>query len=131
MKKNYPEHIFTVCCDDFRQEVSGKITLVGLYTDTITLNIPPIANIALLWFITRVSGGEGEFKISHSLLDPKGNDLLAGSNKTTIKASPNTQGYIAIRISPLKIEKEGTYCYKVFIGKDLFHTMDITIECKN
>ena len=67
-EKTKPSLNFTIICDDIRQEVGGKISLMGLFEDIYATKFPAIH--PRLAIITEWSDGSGEFDIRSRILSP-------------------------------------------------------------
>lgn len=73
------KNIMTILCDDVRQEVGGKISLIGIYSKDIVLNkvpaILPVINLVVMFesirepfskiFVNLVMPKEDPIKVSH------------------------------------------------------------------
>ena len=69
MAKRKPELIDFIICDDIRSEVGNKVSLMGIYGNTIV--IPQMRfRFSKLCFIQRLVKGEGEFKAKTVLSSP-------------------------------------------------------------
>ena len=64
-----PKHEFTLLCDDIRQEMGGKTSLMGLYDHHIVVPQVPFV-LPKVCFYTRFSRMDGTFKFSFSIVSP-------------------------------------------------------------
>ena len=71
MPGHAPKPLFTVMCEDTREEAFGKLSLLGIYSESIYFKERPML-LRLLSFYTRFSGGDGTFALSVRLEGPKG-----------------------------------------------------------
>ncbi len=62
-------------CDDVREELNGKFTLIGTYPDGISVSATPAQLSISLWITIRVSE-KGTFPLHIKLNGPKENDEL-------------------------------------------------------
>ena len=62
-----PKHEFTLLCDDIRQEMGGKTSLMGLYDHHIVVPQVPFV-LPKVCFYTRFSRMDGTFKFSFSIV---------------------------------------------------------------
>ena len=60
-----PKHEFTLLCDDIRQEMGGKTSLMGLYDHHIVVPQVPFT-LPKVCFYTRFSRMDGQFKFGFS-----------------------------------------------------------------
>lgn len=126
-KKETPKCEITLLVDDVRTEIRGKLSLIGLYGNNITIFKPPPLTLPKLCFLTRIIGGEGEQVAFHSLLDPSGKEILVDKPQSKIAPIPNKTGNIVLIVSPFNIEKEGTYTYMLSIEKKMLHSFKFDI----
>jgi len=75
MNKSVPETIFPIMCDDIRQEVGGKVSLMGVYADNIVLTKFPF-NFPKICFQIHMRGCPREFILDIYLETPDEKLLL-------------------------------------------------------
>ena len=103
-EKIYPTDAKTLLllADDVRQEVDGKVTLMGYMPgDTLTLGPQPPTSapqeaLQSLAMIVVFQDGAGEFELLVSLIGPDGKDRFAGSVKQTVRK--NTDGAMNVNL---------------------------------
>lgn len=118
--KNLPKHELTIIADDFREEARNKISLMGVYGKDIHISTPPPAVLSKLCFFTRLTGGEGRFKIRYSIKDPDGKEVLGRSSELLMNAKTNLDVNLNLSVVPFNISKEGEYKFIIFIdGKEI------------
>ena len=108
-----PKHEFTLLCDDIRQEVGGKTSLMGLYDHHIVVPQVPFV-LPKVCFYTRFSRMDGTFKFSFSIVSPGGErkDIIRDSDvQIPDGAKVGTFNVIA---SPFEVSAEGVF--EVIIG---------------
>ena len=103
-----PIHEFTMLCDDIRQELGGKVSLMGLYDHHIAVAQIPYV-LPKICFYTRFSNLDGVFKFSFSIIFPTGEqrDVISDSDVEIPKEAK--EGTFNVAVSPLDITSEGIY----------------------
>jgi len=72
-----PRLDFTLICDDVRQEMGGKFSLMGLFESIYASTFPALHNRFAI--VNEWSGGKGEFAIRIRLLTPDRAQVLSES----------------------------------------------------
>jgi len=110
MPRKKPRFEYLIICDDIREEIKNKVTLVGIYTDSIYVSKIPYS-FPKLCFFTQYSNIRVGDRFSVELIDPVGKKL--GKPINGIIQPPLDKAIKKIRLlgiySPLIIEQEGTY----------------------
>ena len=108
-----PKHEFTLLCDDIRQEMGGKTSLMGLYDHHIVVPQIPFV-LPKVCFYTRFSRMDGTFKFSFSIVSPGGErkDIIRDSNVEIPEGAK--EGTFNVIASPFEVGAEGIY--EVIIG---------------
>jgi len=108
-----PKHEFTMLCDDIRQEVGGKTSLMGLYDHHIVVPQVPFV-LPKVCFYTRFSRMDGQFKFSFSIVSPAGErrDIIRDSDVQIPEGAK--EGTFNVIASPFEVQAEGVY--EVIIG---------------
>lgn len=108
-----PEHKFTLLCDDIRQEVGGKVSIIGLYDHHIVVpHVPYI--LPKICFYIRFSSMYGSFKFNFSIISPDNNckDIVLNNDiEVPQQAKESTFTVVA---SPFEVNQPGIY--EVIIG---------------
>jgi hypothetical protein len=133
---------YTVFCDDIRQEVLGKITLVGVYQGEMTvIGVAPvqIPKLALsIHFFEKPTEGHDPLEIQIFL---PGDADEAPSQRVSIPprdhvSAPEQQGAedirariaVAFQFVPLVVHQEGTLKVRMKRGDDLFRLGALPIK---
>lgn len=108
-----PKHEFTLLCDDIRQEMGGKTSLMGLYDHHIVVPQVPFS-LPKVCFYTRFSRMDGAFKFSFSIASPDGNrkDVIKDSEVGIPEGAK--EGTFNVIAAPFEVSAEGVY--EVIIG---------------
>ena len=108
-----PKHEFTLLCDDIRQEMGGKTSLMGLYDHHIVVPQVPFV-LPKVCFYTRFSRMDGQFKFSFSIVSPGGErkDIIRDSDVQIPDGAK--EGTFNVIASPFEVGSEGVY--EVIIG---------------
>ena len=108
-----PKHEFTLLCDDIRQEMGGKTSLMGLYDHHIVVPQVPFV-LPKVCFYTRFSRMDGTFKFSFSIVSPGGErkDIIRDSDVQIPEGAK--EGTFNVIASPFEVGGEGVY--EVIIG---------------
>jgi len=103
-----PKHEYTLMCDDIRQEVGGKTSLMGLYEAHIVVPQIPTA-LPKLCFFTRFSRMDGQFKFGFSIVSPTGDrkDVIRDSDVQIPDGAK--EGTFNVIAQPFEAASEGVY----------------------
>jgi len=134
--------ISTIFCDDIRQEVGGKLSLMGVYSGVMFLQALPATLPKLCVSLTALTSTECPFqKISFKIL--KGDDLLVENDldaNQLIESSKNQDGSMddgkdkiqlinmALVFSPLNIEEECVIRVRVYADGEELRGPGLTIK---
>jgi len=127
-KKILPKHEVTLIADDFREEARNKVSLMGFYGKDIHIDSPTPALMSKLCFFTRLTGGEGDFKISYSLKNPDGKEVLDRLSEARVKAGKNLDMNLNVIVTPFIISKEGEYKFTISIEGKEFSSIKFNIK---
>jgi hypothetical protein len=108
-----PKHEFTLLCDDIRQEMGGKTSLMGMYDHHIVVPQVPFV-LPKVCFYTRFSRMDGTFKFSFSIVSPSAErkDIIRDSDVEIPDGAK--EGTFNVIASPFEVTGEGIY--EVIIG---------------
>jgi len=120
MKKIYPsrEQCLFIFCDDIRQEVGNKPSIMGWYSNNDILfhgerMITPLA-IAFA-----VYDGEGEFNVRFEIENPKGEVKIKGDLGNNRKFLDKAMVTIS-KISAIEFANEGVHKVKFYLDEELY-----------
>jgi hypothetical protein len=108
-----PKHEFTLLCDDIRQEMGGKTSLMGLYDHHIVVPQVPFS-LPKVCFYTRFSRMDGDFKFSFAIVSPGGDrkDVIKESDVQIPEGAK--EGTFNVIASPFEVNQDGIY--EVILG---------------
>lgn len=122
MLKKKPKHSYTLFLDDIREEVSGKLSLIGLYGLDLVLGVKPPVMIPKFCILNRIVGGEGQAIFRFSFKDPDGKELLSKPQLLKLDLKPDTIGNLNLVLSPFPVSRAGKYKFTLFLGDEEFYT---------
>ena len=108
-----PKHEFTLLCDDFRQEMGGKTSLMGIYDHHIVVPQVPFV-LPKVCFYTRFGRMDSQFKFSFSIVSPTGErkDIIRDSDVQIPEGAK--EGTFNVIAALFEVAAEGVY--EVIIG---------------
>jgi hypothetical protein len=108
-----PKHEFTLLCDDIRQEMGGKTSLMGLYDHHIVVPQVPFT-LPKVCFYTRFTRMDGDFKFSFAIVAPNGDrkDVIRDSDVQIPEGAK--EGTFNVIASPFEVVADGVY--EVILG---------------
>ena len=120
-----PSLNFTIICDDVRQEMGGKLSLMGLFENIYAPKFPAVhPRIAIL---TEWSGGQGEFGIKMRILAPDGKTVIRETNS---KMSLNGVNYkhrdVSLHLN-VEFKTPGTYWVENYLDKELINSIPLNV----
>lgn len=105
-----------VFCENFRQEVGGKYTLLGVFAPELSVSEIP-ATISLAIWISGTPSALGAFTADFRTLDVDKKEVIKG--KMDGEFSGSGKSSIVIGPMPLQIQKAGDYTFEwKFGGKE-------------
>ncbi len=108
-----PRLSYTLLCDDVRQELGGKFSLMGLF-ESIYANVFPAVHPRFA-IVNEWTGGKGEFSVKVRLLSPDKKDVLSES-ESKINLFSETQRHrdISVRFNTT-FPTPGTYWIEALV----------------
>jgi hypothetical protein len=108
-----PKHEFTLLCDDIRQEMGGKTSLMGLYDHHIVVPQVPFT-LPKVCFYTRFSRMDGDFKFSFAIVAPNGDRKEVIRDSDVQIPDGAKEGTFNVIASPFEVVADGVY--EVILG---------------
>jgi hypothetical protein len=121
-----PALSYTLLCDDVRQEVGGKFSLMGLF-ETIYANTFPAVHPRFA-IVNEWTGGKGEFAVKIRLLAPDKEQVLSES-EAKINLVNETQRHrdISIRFNTT-FKAPGTYWIETLLDNEQISITSLAVQ---
>ena len=119
MARRKPKLEHAIICDDIRQEISNKLSFIGIYANNIFVPKIPFT-FPKLCFAILYKDIKTEDSFSIELIDPSGKPLgktINGSVPGKLKG--NITFHLFAIFSPLVIKQEGSYKLVITINEDI------------
>lgn len=129
MARRYPKLNYHLICDDIRQEVGKKVSLIGIYPgNVIFMPIPSVMpKLCFHLVFSRLKAGDN-FGIQ--LLDPD-NKKVGSIDNIKVPEKPRvSQGVFELGFMGINVKKEGTYRLAIVFGEEEKAEQEIKIEIK-
>jgi len=113
-----PSTLFSIMCDDIREEALNKVSLLGIYGPDIVFKKLP-AVIPKLSFFARTTGGAGRYKFNFRLQGP-GPDAMPLVQGQGVMEIPSRQPKDAVTTFAIvmgnpSFNQAGAYRFQVFL----------------
>lgn len=120
-----PSPNFTIICDDVRQELGGKLSLMGLFENIYAAKFPAVhPRIAIL---TEWSGGQGEFTAKMRIFSPDRKTII---RETTAKMTLSGVNYrhrdVSVHLN-VELKTPGTYWVENFLDDELMNSIPLNV----
>lgn len=127
--KTRPSLVHTIICDDVRQELGGKFSLMGLF-ETISAQSFPVVHPRFA-IMNEWTGGKGEFLSRVRLLAPDRRTVLSES-ETRFSLYSETQRHrdISVRFNTT-FPAPGTYWLEMTIDNELVAAFPLAVQQVN
>jgi hypothetical protein len=123
--KMKPSLNFVIICDDVRQEIGGKISLMGLFENIYATKFPAIH--PRLAIMTEWSEGRGEFEVKTRLLSP---DRKAVVRETVSKITLNDANFrhrdVSLHLN-VDFKIPGTYWIENSLDGELVNSLPLKV----
>lgn len=124
-----PTLLFSILCDDIRQENNGKFILIGLFETIGATKFP--AQHPTLFIMNCWSSGIGTFAQRSRILNPDGSILAQDQEVTFTLPDLKAKHRIIARFNNLCFEKEGEYSIEVILSQELKVRYPLIVELIN
>ena len=116
---------FIIICDDVRQEMGGKISLMGLFENIYATKFPAIH--PRLAVVTEWSEGKGDFEVRMRLIAPDRNKVL---RETASKMKLNDVNFrhrdVSLHLN-VELKEPGTYWIESLVDNELIYSMPLKV----
>ncbi len=120
-----PSLNFTIICDDIRQEMGGKLSLMGLFENIYAPKFPAVhPRIAIL---TEWSGGQGEFGIKMRIVSPEGKTVIRETkSKMTLNGVNYKHRDVSLHLN-VEFKTPGTYWVENYLDDELINSIPLNV----
>ena len=117
MAKKQPKLDFVIICDDIREEVSQKLSYIGVYNDIIVSKLPYIfPKLCFSLYYSNISSGD---KVSIGVKNPSGKSIV---KPVDIVLPTEIKGYSKFTFfaifSPIEVKEDGAFNLSIIINDD-------------
>lgn len=117
---------YTILCDDVRQEMGGKFSLMGLF-ESIYANVFPAVHPRFA-IVNEWTGGKGEFAVRMRLLAPDREQVISESEGTiTLFSETQRHRDISIRFNTT-FAVPGTYWIETLLDGERVGLVPLTLQ---
>lgn len=124
-EKIKPSLNFIIICDDVRQEIGGKISLMGLFENIYATKFPAIH--PRLAIMAEWSEGRGEFEVKTRILSP---DRKSVVRETVSKIKLNDANFrhrdVSLHLN-VDFKIPGTYWIENFLDDELVNSLPLKV----
>lgn len=120
-----PSLIYTIICDDVRQEQGGKISLMGLFENIYAINFPVLhPRLALM---SEWTDGRGEFEVMTRLISPDRKTTLRETvSRITINDANHRHRDVSLHLN-IEFQTAGTYWIEHYLDRELVSSMPLAV----
>jgi len=120
-----PSLNFTIICDDVRQEMGGKLSLMGLFENIYAPKFPAIhPRIAIM---TEWANGQGEFGIKMRIVTPNGKTVIRETNSKMVLSSVNYRHRdVSVHLN-VELKSPGTYWVENYLDDELINSIPLNV----
>lgn len=120
-----PSLNFTILCDDVRQEIGGKLSLMGLFENIYATKFP--AMHPRLAVITEWTEGKGEFSVAMKILSPDRKTVL---RETASRITLNGVGFrhrdVSVHLN-IEFKTPGTYWVENYLDNEMINSIPMKV----
>jgi hypothetical protein len=105
-------HLYTIMCDDVRQENNGKFILIGMYSGGMTVPMIPISPPVLTFYVAVEIDRPGDYPFRMKLIHLEtGKSIVDGSGQ--MQAQRPGRGQLIIPFRNLEFQAMGSYTFSI------------------
>jgi len=120
-----PSLNFTILCDDVRQEMGGKISLMGLFENIYSANFPAVH--PRLAIINEWSEGQGEFEARMRLLSPDRKSVVRETASRIKLGGVHFRHRDASVHLNIDFKTAGTYWIENYLDNELINSIPLKV----
>ena len=116
---------FTLLCDDVRQELGGKISIMGLFENLYAQKFPALH--PRMAMITEWGEGSGEYEVKTLLRSPDRAQVLRETSSKLKLAGPKSRHRdVAVHLN-VEFKTPGTYWIEYYLGAELVGSVPLNV----
>jgi hypothetical protein len=124
-----PRLNYTLLCDDVRQEMGGKFSLMGLFESIYANSFPALHHRFAI--INEWIGGKGDFMIKIRLLTPDSRQILSESeSKLSLYSETQRHRDISVRFNTT-FKAPGTYWIETLVDDERVGIIPLSLQLIN
>jgi len=120
-----PDLQFSVLCDDVRQEIYGKLILIGLF-EAIRAKVFPVRH-PVLYIVNRWRNGEGTFVERTRLVSARNEKIDERPEARFTLPGMHTSHTVIHRLPNIQFDAAGTYWVEISLDGELRHRYPIRL----
>ncbi len=120
-----PDLQFSVLCDDVRQEINGKLILIGLFEAIKSKRFP--VQHPVLFIVNRWRNGEGTFTECTKIVSASNEKVVVGPEAKFTLLGTHTSHTVIHRFPFIPFEAPGTYWAEINLDGELKHRYPIRL----
>lgn len=120
-----PTITFTIFCDDVRQEIGGKISLMGIFENIYATSFPAIH--PRLAIVTEWTEGKGEYDTNLRILSPDRKTVLREtSSRMRLSETGVRHRDVSIHLN-IEFDRPGVYWVEHLLDGEVIHSMPMRV----
>jgi hypothetical protein len=120
-----PSLHFTLICDDIRQELGGKVSIMGLFENIFAQKFPAVH--PRMAVVTEWGDGKGDYEVRTRLLSPDRSSVLRETSSKIKLPNVNAKHRdVSVHLN-LEFKKAGTYWIENYLGDELVSSMPLNV----
>lgn len=124
-ERTRPHLNFTLLCDDVRQEVGGKVSLMGIFENIYSRNFPAIH--PRLATINEWTDGTGEFDTTLRILSPDRKTVIRETvRRLKLTSAGSKHRDISIHLN-VEFQKPGTYWIENYLDGIIVNSVPLNV----
>ena len=121
-----PRLSYLLLCDDVRQELGGKFSLMGLFENIFANSFPAVHPRFAI--VSEWTGGKGEFNVKIRLLSPNKQEVLSESeSKISLYSETQRHRDISIRFNTT-FNLQGTYWIETLLDGERVSLVGLPLQ---
>jgi hypothetical protein len=112
-----PQFETCLVCDGVRQEILGKLTILGFFgvTPNVDVALQHLSQPAALTFVLLGGPGDGTFSASFEVFDESEQRIIAAAEAGTLTATPNSRSVAIVQLV-VNFGHPGAFALRCFLN---------------